>query len=63
MGCADVPDLVSCYATEEKKFQLLFPPTPLLPLPLCLQLPLVCIEVQAIAGVSFHEPRFRRFGF
>lgn len=26
MGCADVPDLVLCYATEEKKFLLLFLP-------------------------------------
>lgn len=57
VGRTDVLDLV-CLLRFKRKFILLFSPSIPLPLrsPFCLQLLLVCIEVRAIAGASFHEP-------
>lgn len=64
MGRADVLDLILHDATEQKKILLLFFSHLFLSLcHFCLSLPLVCIKVQPIARLSFHEPRFRRFGF
>lgn len=69
--CRCSPISFLCDATEEEKVPTAFSATnaPLSP-PFSLSLSLlslarslVCIEVQPIAWVPFHEPRFRRFGF